>query len=242
MREANICWKTSLAFRSRFAALLAGGVALAASGVSAAAQEIDCLFADKPGKPTRNCSPDPHGIAAHPMTAQLAREVGVSLGQVSFSGCQTADFSVFPLPGAGTAPRYVIRYPVSAHYTYDAYVGPIAHEFSHIAQLSAAGGLAELRAGLEQSPDRIELGADFIAGIIFRRHVSSLDRAQFQNSMELLGNYEVSGLLSHGTPEARMAAFRGGFYLNPPPTSLAAAHQMFQDDRYPDLVRDYRGG
>ena len=241
MREANIHYRTTIAIRSRSIALLAGGLALAASAVSASAQETDCLYSGVSNEPTRNCTLDPYRIAAHPMTTELAREIGVSLDRIQFSGCQTGRFSVLSLPGASANPQYVIRYPVSSRYSYDTYVGPIAHEFSHIAQLSAAGGRNELRAELEQSPDRIELGADFIAGIIFRRHVGRVDRAQFQNSRDLLGSYEVSGIFGHGTPDARLAAFRTGFFLNPAPTSIMAAHQMFQDDRYPGLVLRHQG-
>lgn len=242
MRNAGNRQKSARVLRRRGALLLGMWLLPAGAAAMAGSQQFDCLYAGSGNTPNRNCTLDPYRISAHPTTLLLAREVGVPLDRVRFSGCETGKFSVAPIPSSKGNPIYVITYPLAARFAYSNYAGPLAHEFGHIAQLSAAGGLTALRVELEQSPDRVELGADFIAGILFRRNIDRIDRAWFQNSMELLGNYQISGLFSHGTPEARMAAFRNGFYFVPTPGGLAAAHQKFQDDRYPEIVRDHRGG
>ncbi len=70
-----------------------------------------------------------------------------------------------------------------------------------------AGGLAALKP-LENSR-RIELGADFLAGLAFNISLKRLNSGDFETNLQLVGSYKVEAS-DHGAPEHRTQAFRLG--------------------------------
>lgn len=134
-----------------------------------------------------------------------------------------------------------INYPSDT--TFSVIVGALTHELAHVYQLRRAGGTAALRQELGGSQElteaqkrvvreRIELGADFLAGYVIRNYVIGASRADFQTSVALVGDYDDTTGGNHGTPEERTAAFRTGYYYSGAANDVDAANRYFQRDGF----------
>jgi hypothetical protein len=130
---------------------------------------------------------------------------------------------------------YVITYPPDVS---NGFLGPVAHELAHIVQMEAAGGMDQLRERYESR--RIELGADYLAGILFRRVLPEVSRNEFQNHVRLYGLYREQAVRAHGTPTQRTSAFRIGVVgrNERPGITLSEASDYFQEDLYAMVVSD----
>jgi len=208
---------------------------LALSGgtlVCAATPTIDCLYAaDTANNNPTGCASDPEDVVDIPAVAAAIAAVGVKPSDIQFVGCHDAAFLTVPNLGHSGS-RYRIVYPVDGNLPKTTLVAPLTHEIGHVLQLSLYGSREQLLQRYHGSIDRIELGADFIAGIIFRNFQHNDNIREFQNDLRLAGSYDLASANSHGTPEARIAAFRTGFFYDLRGQSLATAHDDFQGELY----------
>lgn len=196
----------------------------------------DCLFAGAGGAVPRDCQPDPYNIGQDEFVRRAIQAVGLRHDQVLLRGCSRGSFATSP--AGGTDQRYNVSYPLRAGYQPGDYAGAIAHELGHVSQLAQRGSIAELRRALQEDSSRVELGADFLAGVLFRRHMRNPDQGLFEHRLELIGNYRSGSLASHSSSEARTSAFRTGFYLASAEPNLARLSDRFQRDQFAIIVRE----
>lgn len=172
------------------------------------------------------CQPDPLGIKGKPQMVQAASGMKIELARIRFQACNRQSFNT-----AMVGATITINYPADIKSVTGA-LGALTHELAHAFQLSRAGSMAALKQRLNGSSERMELGADFIAGFVFRHYVSGASRADFQTSVALVGEYDDPSGASHGTPEERNAAFRTGYYYRGPADDVDAADRYFQRDGF----------
>jgi hypothetical protein len=196
---------------------------------------LECLYAG-PGdsrrdesrsfRPTQHhddCVKDVLGVSELDEVVAAERMFGLPSDQITFIGCAAAPFLTYP---ASTDPpfRVKIYYPVAPNSDLKKYVAPILHEIGHAFQYRQAGSTQKLLASLNNSIERIELGADFLAGLAAKR--LKMSPGEFETSFYLVGNYAYDPE-SHGNPTDRALAFRYGY--NSPQT------KQFEDSQYADF-------
>lgn len=207
---------------------------VACSAAASAETEEFCLHAESvSSSATAGCSDDPLGIADRPEVVRAREGLGLAGLRLSFRGCEQGRFETMPR-GAGASPTsYRITYPINADLSAADYVAPITHELAHVFQMQTYGGLNGLVAAYPER-QRIELGADFLAGVAFRNYIHEGDRGRFQHNLNLIGRYYEDASDAHGTPEQRTGAFRTGYFVryDELQRNVRAAHDLFQSDYY----------
>lgn len=207
-----------------------------AGAALACAPLVDCLFASPGSELPGGCSSDPYKVSSQPAIRSALTGLSLQNGEVHFYGCERGRFSTrLPDPTTGIVR---VSYPLSPSYRIEDYVGALAHELGHAVQLRDAGSLAALRTRLRNDSARVELGADFLAGLIFKRHMRGQNQQSFEQSLELLGNYQTGSLATHSTPEARTTAFRMGYYYQGNDRTLEQASADFQSNRFATILRE----
>ena len=171
------------------------------------------------------CQPDRLDIRHQPQMIQAARGLDIDIETIRFQTCNSPSFNTAMVGSAVT-----VNYPTAM--PFGKIVGALTHELGHVYQLRRAGSTANLLGELGNSRERIELGADFLAGFVFRNFVSGATRADFQTSVALVGDYDDAAGPGHGTPEERVAAFRTGYYYRGAPGDVNAANRYFQRDGF----------
>jgi hypothetical protein len=200
----------------------------------------DCLYADagdsskdesrhfRPNKHPE-CLRDVLNISKLVEVQQAQRMFGLRSDQITFIGCAAAPFMTFP---AGTDPPYRVEifYPLITDKSDPReYFAPILHEIGHAYQLNHAGGsIQKLKDSLHKSTERVELGADFLAGIAAR--LLKIDPGEFETSLYLSGSYYAADEDPHGNQADRSLAFRYGYEF---PNATA-----FVDSQYTDFQRN----
>lgn len=124
------------------------------------------------------------------------------------------------MPEDNATKRFLVRYPSSVRSNY---LAPIVHELAHVVQMRDAGSLAALNA--RDNSRRIELGADFLAGLAFNVSLKQLNGGDFETNLELAGSYKVAAD-DHGLPEQRTQAFRLGSTRLEPYTELTVQEAL----------------
>lgn len=186
------------------------------------------LFGSTPtSERTEACSSDPLLLARVDSVRGAIAQLRLDGSRVIFTGCRKAPFMTTVRPGIRAADlRYVIYYPLGLKA--DEYVAPIAHELAHVFQIESAGGFDALKRSLSSA--RIELGADFVVGLVASRS-GIISRPMFQHSVHLIGRYREEAAQAHGSPEQRVSAFRFGYFLaTGRESSIETSHQFFQDE------------
>jgi hypothetical protein len=127
----------------------------------------------------------------------------------------------------------VITYPSNAKTDF---LAPFTHELAHVLQIEMAGGLKPLQDSLESK--RIELGADFLTGIVFSYALKEAGLREFQRNLSLIGLYRDSSSNAHGSPGQRTFAFRRGVFFNFANIGMNVprAIQEFQEIIYGEIV------
>jgi hypothetical protein len=143
--------------------------------------------------------------------------LGIPNDAVKFKACPGGRFSARP-SGNTTAP-YIVEYPSEAK---SGYLSPITHELAHVFQMQKAGGLEPLRRNFETR--KIELGADFITGLVYSKMLSHMKLADFETNLELAGSYRVDA--THGLPTHRTTAFRLGVHKKDPYEDLTVEEAL----------------
>ena len=198
-----------------------------------------CLYALSHGAQATPIDPcpetDPLNLANDPDIQKVMRVLGIEPSQIRFKGCSGLRFSAAPdVMANGVIERYLITYPIEAA---QSYLAPVTHELAHVLQMEMAGGLDPLREALGSR--RIELGADYLAGVIFSNALQNIHVNQFQHNLSLMGRYIELDALAHGTPSQRTAAFRLGVYLNfnDYNRNIRMVSDHFQSDEYGNIVQ-----
>ena len=204
---------------------------LSARGAFAQTPDVqDCLFADPHELSiSAECRRDPARLRNEPEILAAVAAVGVTASEVEFWGCGTGSFWTTKLA------KFRITYPVAQGRSTDEYLAPLIHELCHVLQISNAGSVSALRASVQNSSERIELGADFLTGVLFRNFLPGLNRGLFQRSSDLLGSYKSDLPRKYGSPANRVAAFRMGYFYNRNGSSLVEVHDAFQADIFPQV-------
>jgi hypothetical protein len=199
-----------------------------------------CLYSTKVGGKVIQAAPcrgeDPLRFAKDADLAGVIRAFGIRPESIEFTGCDGGVFStaVAQFNGSSNAAnRYLITYPSGAK---NGFLAPITHELAHVVQIEIAGGLERLQDSLESK--RIELGADFLTGIVFSHALKGAGLGEFQNNLSLMGLYRDSSIEAHGTPNQRTAAFRRGVFFNFADVNenFRRASQEFEENIYGEIV------
>ena len=216
-------------------------IALICSVVSTQSQGQDCLYSFTVGDlpaPVAACGyEDPRGVGEDARVRKTMEALGIPLGVVAFRGCAGRPFSAGPdTRGASLSGQYVVTYPSDLNSPMNAIVAPIVHELAHVAQMRNFQGLESLRKNYESR--RIELGADFVAGLIFATALKDADIKDFLLNLNLIGSYRRREVETHGTPEQRSSAFRRGAFLKYPYDELpiSKSERYFQENDYARIL------
>ncbi|UED34239.1 hypothetical protein [Rhizobium ruizarguesonis] len=215
---------------------MTGRVALILLGLSftsvANSSDIDgYLYADGQNRNNsdQKCPDDSLDIASSDYVRKAIDFLSLNDVLITFVGCPEAAFKT----GGGFKDRvtkkkkFLIQYPTTVsgeNLRSEEYIAPIVHEIGHVYQIKAAGSPGELKQG--SCSERIELGADFLAGFVFANGLGVANKKDFQESLRLLGDYSDDPAWSHSIPEDRTAAFRSGYYM----VQKRKIHQL--DDAY----------
>lgn len=163
---------------------------------------------DGNGRPVAPCAPgDPLALSDSAQIGAAMAYLGIPRSSVRFDGCETGFY------GAGEDPLrpggYLVTYPAGE----TRFLAPVTHELAHVMQMQLAGGPRQFDLEEEDSL-HTELGADFIAGIVFTAEFAAVYRGEFENNLQLAGRYDEHPDDAHGTPSQRAAAFRRGLYFH----------------------------
>jgi hypothetical protein len=222
--------------------------ALALAALPVAAQDsrqwtyLSGVTVGEDSRPVELCEPgDPLGIADNQDIASAIRYLAIDPDDIRFNGCPRGEFAVGLDPLRADGRGYLIMYPVDVG---DRFVAPVTHELAHVLQIQVAGSMSILQA---QNSKRIELGADFITGIVFHALFESdirtdmrglaaakRRRGEFANNIRLTGSYIEESGDAHGDPSDRSTAFRWGlnFRFREEVPDVRVASSYFADVLY----------
>lgn len=204
-------------------AMLAASLATHTPYLAAADDSIpNCLYGTftqgDETTPIQPCGADVKGIGTDPNVLAVMRTFNIPTNVVVFQACPGGRFSA--MPDGNDAKRFLVRYPSTAKANY---LAPIVHELAHVVQMREAGGLAALKP--KENSRRLELGADFLAGLAFNMSLHQLNSGDFETNLQLAGSYKVE-TDDHGTPEQRTLAFRRGSNRKEPYQELTLLEAM----------------
>lgn len=209
---------------------ISGSTLLHAMGVEQ--KPRTCLNAvNRNGRPVLPCAPsDTESIGQHRVILKAASALDINIEDITFSGCPGGDYSTAEDRRSGSL-KYVITYPSGNDL---AEIGPFIHELAHVYQLKTTGGMRRLD---HLAPRKIELAADFVAGLVFKSALDEVSPSDYETGLALMGLYFEDAPDPHGSPEDRTAAFRMGYYFKytKEVPSIDAAHQYFHEDIYGSL-------
>lgn len=196
------------------------------------AREHALYGAEPPDSGDIECSGDKLGVARNGKLIN-ARKVFSSIDNIEYVSCVGGKFQVVALDGDGGDLSFELMYPFvngKSGATGVINVAPYVHELAHVYQISRAEGFSNLKDSF--CLIRIELGADYLTGIIYKNYLKSDLIKEFQENVELTGSFNVDGEEFHGSPAQRTAAFRYGYMfpfheLN---GDIDAAYDYFQSD------------
>ncbi len=172
------------------------------------------------------CEGDTQRIGSDEHVLRVLALFDISRDAVLFKACPGGRFAASQ--DYQQAGRYVVKYPADIPANF---LAPIVHELAHLVQMRKAGGLAALDPA--KNSKRIELGADFLAGLAFKMALSRLNDVDFERNLHLIGAYKIL-FGDHGKPEDRTAAFRLGFTRSEPYNELSISESLdyFNKNQY----------
>jgi hypothetical protein len=198
----------------------------------------DCLNSSDRGARTGasmaiRCPVDPRHLLKDTTIGETLAMIDVDERADLFLGCVDEKFRTMRT-GSGATLTVHVYYP-DRDLSKEQYIGPLIHELGHVFQFQQMEvGTRGFPSGGE-SIERIELGADFLAGLVAGR--LDLDPKMFVINPEISGTYNLSKD-SHGRPEDRTNAFRLGYFYSEKKRSLADAYVDFQDNLFAQLRGD----
>lgn len=163
----------------------------------------------------------------------VMRLLGINSTEVAFNGCKDYIFSAKQFEKKfRRSHNYEITYPDDdlVHY-----LAPIVHEIAHVFQFQLYKSMLKLMSSL--SILRIELAADYIAGVVYYK--LGIKKNGYQHSVQLIGRYYEVSTDHHGTPAQRIAAFRMGYEdaRKESMRSIQYFNDKFQRDVYGEVIQ-----
>lgn len=168
---------------------------------------------------TPPCQDDPYKIKDEKYVRLASNALGLDLNNIAFIGCLNGKFSSTEGVSKPSGERtYTIRYPIYEEIAapHEGYIAPITHELSHIYQFKRSGSMA---AAIKECRLKLELGADVLAGFLFKTALDEGNINLFNHNLKLIGDFDPSIRDAHGRPHDRSIAFRFGYYA---PTTIQA--------------------
>jgi len=213
-----------------FAAVTGAVLALLLSDLPSAADDLYANPQDATKSQTCDTQ-DPLHIKSAASVRDTMVTLGVNPAKIEFAQCAGGFFSTSASLDSTHDLIFRITYPEGLEISQ--YLAPITHELGHVYQLLHAGSLAELRKQMQNSLKRIELGADFLAGVAFRRRkLPASELILFEQNLMLTGDFTAN---DHGTPAQRTSAFRMGYFSLPENQSVDDAAKSFQTDGFAQI-------
>lgn len=232
----NSPYRQSLLFRPTITVVLTLVHAIVGLSIIRASQELafpDCLNSDEFGGPFLladhpKCKDDVFKVSEDDEIQKVEKTLGITPNAITFIGCEAAPFST-KMTRMDSPFHFLILYREGGKKSRE-YVAPIIHELGHVYQLGKAGSYYKLMQSVDGSNERVELGADFLAGLAAKS--LKMNPGEFETSLFLMGSYNLQKKDSHGCPEARSSAFLYGY--NSPPTKVVddAQYSDFQDNEF----------
>jgi hypothetical protein len=198
----------------------------------AAEKSAICLYgANENDLEQEGCVSDPLKLSEQPEIKMAIKGFSLENVQINFKGCKRTSLHVSPKILDATHFRYEISYPILEQ-SKARYIAPIFHEIAHIFQLEKIGNYNALID--KYSSRRIELEADFLAGVLLANFQKNLNQDEFLLSLQVLGKYREADTDAHGTPEQRSSAFLMGANLSFDKFNrqFLKIHEEFQDNTY----------
>ena len=208
---------------------------LCAAATAALSQEV-CFALDTDPGPTlerEGCQRDPLRLEHLPEVENAVAGLAIPAARIALWGCRKTKFeTAAPVSASSSTGQYKIYYPLLERPTHD-YVAPIIHELGHVYQLQSVGSPHALLQ--KYSRLQIELGADYLTGVVARHYLSGIKPEIFQGNLEIVGLYRELAVEAHGTPNQRNEAFRRGFFLRQTDfqDSIVRAYQEYDDEAFP---------
>jgi hypothetical protein len=193
-----------------------------------------CLNSSSTEKPFElskhpECTSDRANISNYREVKETEEMFGLKPAEITFIGCGAAPFST-SMVELDPPFHFQILYEAGDDSTSeDEYIAPILHELGHVYQFKKAGSPSKL---FELSTERLELGADFLAGFA-AAHLGFKNPSLFERTLSLVGSYEVKSD-SHSTPEGRTQAFRYGFHCRRS-APVESVYSDFQDNLFSQI-------
>lgn len=175
---------------------------------------------------------DNAGLASNPKVQHVIATLGLKRLKIRFRECASGAYAAMPMNGFGGY-QYEITYPSADT---DAHLPAIAHELAHVLQMEMAGGFDALQDKYKHS-HKIELGADYVAGIAIAKAAPGVGLISAQKNLLLMAQYYEPAAEAHGPPAHRVSAFRLGYYEAAKDADIHAgeASRVFLEYRYHEL-------
>lgn len=215
-----------MAFSTTFALIVLVTLSTASSQI----HSMDCLNSNDQKQAFdlddhKECRDDQFGIAQNDTVRKVEKLLGLSEDQITFIGCDAAPFST-QMTDMEQPFHFQILYSTSGSQARQNCIAPLLHEIGHVYQLNKMGSREKLLESLRKSIQRVELGADFLAGVAAAR--LELNPGEFQRNLALAGSYDEKSVDAHGLPSDRTSAFRYGYFYEPKNASVEAQYSYFQ--------------
>jgi hypothetical protein len=192
----------------------------------------DCLNAS-PSKfqPTAHpeCSKDAMKLRAARSSAIMRSCLALPQRRSGFIGCADSPFVTVPAFGLSNS-KPTIYYPTDVRLAEGDYFAPLLHELGHVFQLKQVSSYERLKSAVDGSNERIELGADFLAGAGASR--LGPEPKSFPLNLSLVTDYNNRDPNWYGRPEDRAAAFRFGFFDHEKQRSFTDAYADSQNNLF----------
>ena len=173
-------------------------------------RSVRCLFSSSGGvaPSLERCGRDDKlSVASLPGVQVAISRLGLEDVQVTFVGCADVNFATQERPHPiDPVSEYFVFYPTDM--ARDELLIPIQHELGHVYQMETTGGYRALMATANGA--KIELGADYIAGLLNHEIRNSPLAHRFVENSSLVGDFVGSEHASHGCPGNRSDAFIAG--------------------------------
>lgn len=181
--------------------------------------------------PVQPCERDAAGVGSNPKIKAVMALFGIPNDLLAFKSCPGGRFAA--MPDSKRDGHFIVQYPADSHANY---IAPVVHELGHVFQMRVAGSLEALDPKVNSR--KIELGADFLAGLAFNQKLSDLSNQEFETNLKLLGSYERK-VDDHGKPDHRTQAFRLGHTRDEPYPELSMVQSLeyFYQNQLAVIVR-----
>jgi hypothetical protein len=179
------------------------------------------------------CFRDELGFGQNKTVRKTEDLLGIRPTEIKFIGCSIAPFYTRV---DRTEPELHFEILYNSEMTQSGSLIAIMHELGHVYQLKQAGSRERLLEALHRDLQRVELGADYLAGLsVARLNMSEKETAV---GLALVGSYVVRAG-SHGLPHERSAAFNYGHTDGKTNDSLGALYIEFQDNGYGQIKQPW---